>query len=151
MLTHQVSGWTKVRKKFGTLLDLCVSSLRRGHANLLCIVPILSDDPQEESKHHCENSHLPKVGGRLATHTHTHTCTYTDTPHFGTRAPPATREHTDTHTHTHAHTHTHTRRHAKNTHPHTEFRIPTSFADGHTVSNAPDLFRPPKLSGTGPG
>ena len=23
------------------LLDLCVSSLRRGHANLLCIVPIL--------------------------------------------------------------------------------------------------------------
>ena len=32
-----------------TLLDLCVSSLRRGHANLLCIVPILSDDPQKES------------------------------------------------------------------------------------------------------
>ena len=25
------------------------------------------------------------------------------------------------------------------------------FADGHTVSNTPDLFRPPKLSGTGPG
>ena len=24
-------------------------------------------------------------------------------------------------------------------------------ADGHTVSNAPDLSRPPKLSGTGPG
>ena len=24
-------------------------------------------------------------------------------------------------------------------------------ADGHTVSNAPDLFRPPKLSSTGPG
>ena len=32
------------KKKLGTLLDLCVSSLRRGHANLLCIVPILSDD-----------------------------------------------------------------------------------------------------------
>ena len=31
-------------KKFVTLLDLCVSSLRRGHANLLCIVPILTDD-----------------------------------------------------------------------------------------------------------
>jgi hypothetical protein len=29
--------------------------------------------------------------------------------------------------------------------------VPCSFADGHTVSNAPDLFRPPKLSGTGPG
>ena len=25
------------------------------------------------------------------------------------------------------------------------------FADGHTVSNAPDLFRPPKLSSTGIG
>ena len=30
-------------------LNLCVSSLRRGHANLLCIVPILSDDPRRES------------------------------------------------------------------------------------------------------
>ena len=35
-----------MHKKFGTLLDMCVSSLRRGHANLLCIVPILSDDPR---------------------------------------------------------------------------------------------------------
>ena len=32
-----------------TLLDSCVSSLRRGHANLLCIVPILTDDPRRES------------------------------------------------------------------------------------------------------
>ena len=32
-----------------TLLDLCVSSLRRGHANLLCIAPILMDDPRRES------------------------------------------------------------------------------------------------------
>ena len=38
-------------KKFDTLLDLCVSSLRRGHANLLCIVPILSDDPRRISDH----------------------------------------------------------------------------------------------------
>ena len=36
-------------QKTYTLLDLCVSSLRRGHANLLCIVPILSDDPRRES------------------------------------------------------------------------------------------------------
>ena len=36
-------------KKLVTLLDLCVSSLRRGHANLLCIVPILTDDPRRES------------------------------------------------------------------------------------------------------
>ena len=34
---NQIS-WTK---KLVSLLDLCVSSLRRGHANLLCIVPIL--------------------------------------------------------------------------------------------------------------
>jgi hypothetical protein len=33
-----------------TLLDLCVSSLRRGHANLLCSVPILTDDPRGESR-----------------------------------------------------------------------------------------------------
>ena len=32
-----------------TLLDACVSSLRRGHAKLLCFVPILTDDPQRES------------------------------------------------------------------------------------------------------
>ena len=35
-------------KKLVSLLDLCVSSLRRGHANLLCIVPILTDDPRKE-------------------------------------------------------------------------------------------------------
>jgi len=40
----------KTAKKLFTLLDLCVSSLRRGHANLLCIVPILTDDPRRESK-----------------------------------------------------------------------------------------------------
>ena len=34
-------GWWR-----GTLLDLCVSSLRRGRANLLCIVPILADAPE---------------------------------------------------------------------------------------------------------
>ncbi len=37
----------KTWKKFGPFLDLCVSSLRRGHANLLCIVPILSDVSEE--------------------------------------------------------------------------------------------------------
>ena len=37
------------KKKLITLLDLCVSSLRRGHANLLCVVPILTDDPRRES------------------------------------------------------------------------------------------------------
>ena len=32
-----------------TLFDLCVSSLRRGHDNLLCISSILMDDPRRES------------------------------------------------------------------------------------------------------
>ena len=35
--------------QLSTLLDLCVSSLRRGHANLLRIVPSLTDDPRMES------------------------------------------------------------------------------------------------------
>jgi hypothetical protein len=43
------SGVGEVAKNMFTLLDLCVSSLRRGHANLLCIVPILTDDPRRES------------------------------------------------------------------------------------------------------
>ena len=42
-------------KKLCTLLDLCVSSLRRGHANLLCIVPILTDDPRRESTKRGDN------------------------------------------------------------------------------------------------
>ena len=32
-----------------TLLDVCVSSLRRGHANVLCIVPMLTDGPRWKS------------------------------------------------------------------------------------------------------
>ena len=44
--THVQYLW---HKKLVTLLDLCVSSLRRGHANLLCIVPILADEPRRES------------------------------------------------------------------------------------------------------
>ena len=36
-------------KDLVTLLGLCVSSLRRDHANLLCIVPMLTDDPRRES------------------------------------------------------------------------------------------------------
>ena len=30
-------------------LDLCVSSLHRGHANIICIVPSLTHDPRRES------------------------------------------------------------------------------------------------------
>ena len=84
-------------KKLFTLFDLCVSSLRRGHANLLCIVPILADDLRRES-----DSVDSVVTKNLMV---------------------IKRETRDVRT----------------------------FAGGHTVSNAPDLFRPPKLSGTGPG
>ena len=53
--THKSQAGTSepdalLSKKLFTLLDLCVSSLRRGHANLLCIVPILTDDPRRESR-----------------------------------------------------------------------------------------------------
>ena len=48
-------------KKLCTLLDLCVSSLRRGHANLLCIVPILTDDPRRVSEaRNSQDNHLSK-------------------------------------------------------------------------------------------
>ena len=43
------AGFVVGLQKNSTLLDLCVSSLRRGHADLLCIVPILTDDPRRES------------------------------------------------------------------------------------------------------
>ena len=33
----------RIQKILEPFLDLCVSSLREGHANLLCIVPILTD------------------------------------------------------------------------------------------------------------
>ena len=33
-----------------TLLDPCASSVRRGHATLLCVVPMLTDDPRRKSK-----------------------------------------------------------------------------------------------------
>ena len=36
-----------------TLLDVCVSSLRRGHANIVCIVQSLTDDPRRESWMSC--------------------------------------------------------------------------------------------------
>ena len=62
-------------KEFVTLLDLCVSSLRRGHANLLCIVPILTDDPRRESESSEYTSaypaHPPSLGHCLQGHTTT--------------------------------------------------------------------------------
>ena len=50
-----------------TLLDLCVSSLRRGRVNLLCTVPTLTDDPRRESTWQgCRKKRpRPKAQGRL--------------------------------------------------------------------------------------
>ena len=45
-------------QKSSTLLDLCVPSLRRGHANLLCIVPILTDVPRKDSICFFKNSYF---------------------------------------------------------------------------------------------
>ena len=43
-----------------------MSSLRRGHANLLCIVPILTDDPRRESrKCHCATCCCEQLSTRL--------------------------------------------------------------------------------------
>ena len=47
-ITKQLAFARSIDKLF-TLLDVCVSSLRRGHANLLFSVPILTDDPRRES------------------------------------------------------------------------------------------------------
>ena len=46
---HGWHAWSEVTNELLTLLDLCVSSLRRGHANLFCIVPILTGDPRRGS------------------------------------------------------------------------------------------------------
>ena len=40
IMAYNGFGMEKILEPF---LDLCVSSLREGHANLLCIVPILTD------------------------------------------------------------------------------------------------------------
>jgi hypothetical protein len=57
----------KFREKLVTLLDLCVSSLRRGHANLLCIVPILTDDLRRGSNTlSTQRGHPRGRGGRAA-------------------------------------------------------------------------------------
>ena len=57
----QVRDVRSRKKQLFALLDLCVSSLRRGHANLLCIVPILTDDPRRES-----NGRAPSNGRQRA-------------------------------------------------------------------------------------
>ena len=53
----QVSAKTHTSQLF-TLPDLCVSSLRSGHAIIICIVPILSDDPRRESY---ENTYIMRA------------------------------------------------------------------------------------------
>ena len=78
-------------KKLFTLLDLCVSSLRRGHANLLCIVPILTDDPRRESKLPWFNA--PARPAFWPVCSHLQTCWYT---HARPACTPATSAQTTT-------------------------------------------------------
>ena len=79
-------SWLMTKKLF-TLLDLCVSSLRRGHANLLCIVPILTDDPRRESSFVLQNW-IPR-GKCTSTHggCSTHTVTAPWDPHCAPKHP----------------------------------------------------------------
>ena len=44
----------KEKLKIDFLLELCVSSLRRGHANLLCIVPSLMDASKASPEAACD-------------------------------------------------------------------------------------------------
>jgi hypothetical protein len=82
---HHIQGQgapvLECKKKLFTLLDLCVSSLRRGHANLLCIVPILTDDPRRESEHSLPGCLLAACSasqkglpGRVRSVPYTHSC-----------------------------------------------------------------------------
>ena len=52
---------TNITEALFTLLDLCVSSFPRGHANNICIVPMSTDDPRRESFWHvgCWNDNNP--------------------------------------------------------------------------------------------
>lgn len=43
-ISHHHHMLQRSKKKLFDFLNLCVSSLRREHANLLCIVPVLSDE-----------------------------------------------------------------------------------------------------------
>ena len=57
---------TQSTKNLEPFLDLCVSSLRRGHANLLCIVPILTDVPErtmmlETRRYVCATVHQTRM------------------------------------------------------------------------------------------
>ena len=69
---HACDDASSDRKKCDTLLDLCVSSLRRGHANLLCIVPILTDDLRRGSTYH---RHLTCTTSQALPETHLATST----------------------------------------------------------------------------
>ena len=48
-----------------TLLNLCMSSLCRGHANLPCLVPISTDDPRRESERSIDESNIVHQTGNF--------------------------------------------------------------------------------------
>ena len=119
--------------------------------------------------------HTARTRANRGTHTNTHTGTQAHTKaqthkhnkhkraNTKTQKRAHTQPHADTQRHTHRHTgtpahrhgHTHTqpgkRRGAARCRPCSLACLILVIAGGHTASNAPDLFRPPKLSGAGPG
>ena len=161
--------WFGEPKKFGTLLDLCVSSLRRGHANLLCIVPILTEDPRRESKNpfynhtfklckhppmqphaHCHMQPYAATQNFTKPHTHnsTHTTTHTTTQATTQAAATHTTMHTTMHTTATAHTITNTTISTHPTQQSTQHKLPSSHhpttTDYHTRHHhGPDTFKQP--------
>jgi len=84
-------------------------TLMRTHKHtLLCIVPILTDDPRRDSTH---------------THTHTHTHVFSPRGCQHTCQDLQGKSTVNTHTHTHTHTYIHTYTHT-HTHTHTRARTP---------------------------
>ena len=49
-----------ISDRLATRLDLCVPSLQKGHANLLCIAPSSMDDPRRESSRGPTNMLKPR-------------------------------------------------------------------------------------------
>ena len=50
--------WGREARGMFTLLDVCLSSLRRGHANLLRVAPMVPDDPRRESEKQARGTFL---------------------------------------------------------------------------------------------
>ena len=80
-LSQQRQRHTTVFCRLLTLLDLCSSSLRRAHANILCTVPMLADDTRSESKTNRQSVYIyiyihTYMHTYIRAYIHTYTCLY---------------------------------------------------------------------------